>query len=418
MSRLPTVGQDDDIWGEILNDFLSVEHNADGTLKKSNAITSAVQSVNGKSGPAINITASDIGAAVDSTAVHKTGAETISGTKTFGVSPVVPDPTNASHAANKNYVDSVVSGGDPTLGGDLSGTASNAQLVSGVVTDTEVAAGAGIAQSKIANLTSDLAAKYVRPAGGIPETDLDASVQTKLNSGGGSDASVAGYIQDTNSSTYAALVSLVQNIYATSYTPMSVVGARSGGSPLSGAYPAGSAAGDVVVVSWSSNSGGALPAPPSGWSTLATGAIVPYYGCSMGTYAKVLTTTDISGGLTGWTTGNSYALHVLRGVNLPTDALVQNGWADSTTYPLPALTATDRAPKLVITIITTLGNPVSSIEYPAPYTDFVEFYSNGTSYVAQGVLQASTTASSFNVPDPNGHATWRTLSVSLNLTNP
>lgn len=33
MSRLPVPGSDDNTWGTILNDFLSVEHAADGTLK-------------------------------------------------------------------------------------------------------------------------------------------------------------------------------------------------------------------------------------------------------------------------------------------------------------------------------------------------------------------------------------------------
>ena|GEM_PF-6747973 len=33
MSRLPTPGSDDGTWGDILNDFLSVEHNSDGRLK-------------------------------------------------------------------------------------------------------------------------------------------------------------------------------------------------------------------------------------------------------------------------------------------------------------------------------------------------------------------------------------------------
>jgi hypothetical protein len=33
MSRLPKVGGDDQIWGDLLNDFLNVEHNIDGTLK-------------------------------------------------------------------------------------------------------------------------------------------------------------------------------------------------------------------------------------------------------------------------------------------------------------------------------------------------------------------------------------------------
>lgn len=33
MSRLPVPGSDDDVWGDILNDYLKVEHNADGTHK-------------------------------------------------------------------------------------------------------------------------------------------------------------------------------------------------------------------------------------------------------------------------------------------------------------------------------------------------------------------------------------------------
>lgn len=42
MSRLPIPGQDDGTWGTILNDFLSVEHNADGTLKSSGSLASKV----------------------------------------------------------------------------------------------------------------------------------------------------------------------------------------------------------------------------------------------------------------------------------------------------------------------------------------------------------------------------------------
>lgn len=39
MSRLPTPGADGGTWGSILNDFLSVEHNADGTLKSSGSLS-------------------------------------------------------------------------------------------------------------------------------------------------------------------------------------------------------------------------------------------------------------------------------------------------------------------------------------------------------------------------------------------
>lgn len=41
MPRLPQSGQDAGTWGDILNDYLSVEHNSDGTLKKASDITSA-----------------------------------------------------------------------------------------------------------------------------------------------------------------------------------------------------------------------------------------------------------------------------------------------------------------------------------------------------------------------------------------
>lgn len=41
MSRLPNIGGDKGNWGTILNDFLTVEHNADGTLKKAGDIAAA-----------------------------------------------------------------------------------------------------------------------------------------------------------------------------------------------------------------------------------------------------------------------------------------------------------------------------------------------------------------------------------------
>ena len=43
MARLPIPGDDKGTWGNILNDFLSVEHNTDGTLKKATDITNSLQ---------------------------------------------------------------------------------------------------------------------------------------------------------------------------------------------------------------------------------------------------------------------------------------------------------------------------------------------------------------------------------------
>jgi hypothetical protein len=46
MSRLPTPGSDSGSWGAILNDFLEVEHNTDGTLKKAGDIATALSTAN------------------------------------------------------------------------------------------------------------------------------------------------------------------------------------------------------------------------------------------------------------------------------------------------------------------------------------------------------------------------------------
>ncbi len=44
MSRLPIVGGDAGTWGTVLNDFLSVSHNTDGTLKDASITSSALGS--------------------------------------------------------------------------------------------------------------------------------------------------------------------------------------------------------------------------------------------------------------------------------------------------------------------------------------------------------------------------------------
>lgn len=84
MPRLPVPGSDEGTWGNVLNDFLSVEHNADGTLKSSGSLAAKAD---------------------NSAVVHTTGAETIAGTKTFSASPLVPTPTLGGHAATKTYID-------------------------------------------------------------------------------------------------------------------------------------------------------------------------------------------------------------------------------------------------------------------------------------------------------------------------
>jgi hypothetical protein len=107
MPRLPVPGADEGAWGVILNEYLSVEHNSDGTLKTR----------------------------TDGTFVSASGDQTVSGVKTFSSSPIVPTPGSNTQAANKLYVDSVASSGAPDatagtkgilqLTGDLGGTAAS-----------------------------------------------------------------------------------------------------------------------------------------------------------------------------------------------------------------------------------------------------------------------------------------------------
>jgi hypothetical protein len=43
MARLPIPGNDEGTWGSVLNDYLGVEHNGDGSLKRGPQITQAGQ---------------------------------------------------------------------------------------------------------------------------------------------------------------------------------------------------------------------------------------------------------------------------------------------------------------------------------------------------------------------------------------
>jgi hypothetical protein len=136
VSRLPTPGSDNGIWGDVLNDFLSVEHNTDGTLKASGSLSTKAN---------------------DSAVVHNTSNETVAGIKTFSSSPIVPAPSTNTQAANKVYVDTVASAGAPDattstkgivqLTNDLAGTAT-APTVPGLANKADktitISAGTGL----------------------------------------------------------------------------------------------------------------------------------------------------------------------------------------------------------------------------------------------------------------------------------
>jgi Repeat of unknown function (DUF5907) len=154
MTRLPSVGGDNGNWGQLLNDFLLTEHNPDGTLKKAADISTAQATAASRyEKPIGGIPEADLDTSVQ--AKLNAGAS------------AVPDAT-------------VTIKGKLQLAGDLTGTASSPQITAGAVIDSKIAIGANINQSKIQNLTSDLAARYVKPVGGVPLGDLTSSIQASL----------------------------------------------------------------------------------------------------------------------------------------------------------------------------------------------------------------------------------------------
>lgn len=148
MSRLPVPGGDDNIWGEVLNDYLNVSHNPDGTFKPE-MLPSTV--VDGSITPA-KLSTSYIPASQKAAA---SGVATLDGS---GQIPVSQIPSGIVQADA-----TTASKGILQLSGDLSGTAASPTV-------------------------PGLAGKYTRPVSGIPESDLSVEIQTKLNKG----ASIAG----------------------------------------------------------------------------------------------------------------------------------------------------------------------------------------------------------------------------------
>lgn len=117
MARLPVPGSDSNAWGTILNEFLTQAHNTNGTLKDGSVGTGAIQDA--------AITASKI---------------TTTNTPTTG--------QFLSHSnAGLTWASATT---DPTLGGDLSGTASNAQIADGAVGTTQLVTSA-VTTDKIAD---------------------------------------------------------------------------------------------------------------------------------------------------------------------------------------------------------------------------------------------------------------------------
>jgi hypothetical protein len=108
LARLPIPGSDDGTWGDVLNDYLAVEHNSDGSLK------------NGYKKPSTGIPKTDLASTVQTSIDKSDSAVQKSGDTMSGALVLSGDPTADLHPVTRQYVEKAVTttpaSGDTVLG--------------------------------------------------------------------------------------------------------------------------------------------------------------------------------------------------------------------------------------------------------------------------------------------------------------
>jgi hypothetical protein len=179
MARLPIPGSDDNTWGDILNEYLTVAHGAGGTLKSDAVNSTAIQD------DSITVAKLDISGGADGQVLTKNSA--LSGGIEWTSAAGSPDATTSTKGLVQLAGDlggtgtaaatPVISDNAITTAKINTGAVTGAKIANTTITDANISASATIAKSKLAalsivdadvsaiseskvtNLTTDLAAK-------------------------------------------------------------------------------------------------------------------------------------------------------------------------------------------------------------------------------------------------------------------
>jgi hypothetical protein len=168
MARLPQPGGDQGSWGEVLNDFLSTEHNNNGTLKASGSLSTKY------SKPAGGIPETDL----DSSLQTKVNTVLASGGY---IKPTTGIPATDLDSATQTRLTTAFYTKPGTGVPETDLTTAVQTKLNAVGGYTKPSTGIPATDLDSATQTRLTTAFYTKPGTGIPATDLNSATQTKIN---------------------------------------------------------------------------------------------------------------------------------------------------------------------------------------------------------------------------------------------